>query len=173
MILPPIPSWLPLIALLVSVLSLFLAVMIAAGQRRALRRLMGAVSEPELRQAVLRVASEFEPLTGRVAALEAGLARLGEACTRSLTAPGVVRFQAFDTDGPALSFSVALLDGRRNGVVLTSLHARDRVRLYAKEISAGTSAHALSGEEAHAMELALKGEPALTVDHSAGRRVAP
>ncbi|MEK7519896.1 MAG: DUF4446 family protein [Patescibacteria group bacterium] len=59
----------------------------------------------------------------------------------------MLRFSSFEEGGAHQSFSIALLDGNDNGVVLTSLHMRDSVRLYAKPVERGVSKYPLSQEE--------------------------
>jgi hypothetical protein len=76
------------------------------------------------------------------------------------------RYSAFD-DGGDQSFSLALLDAMRNGVVLTALLARSGARLYAKPVIDARSAYALTAEEQQAVADALRGEAA--VDSGAER----
>ena len=45
------------------------------------------------------------------------------------------------------SFSLALLDGEHNGLIVTSISGRDESRVYAKRVVAGKATHALSEEE--------------------------
>lgn len=68
---------------------------------------------------------------------------------------GVVRFKAFEDIGSDLSYSVALLDNKNDGVVITSIFGRNISTSYAKPISKGTSKYALSDEEIYAMNKAL------------------
>ncbi|MGH2449645.1 MAG: DUF4446 family protein [Chloroflexota bacterium] len=68
---------------------------------------------------------------------------------------GLVRFSPFHDTGGDQSFALALLDGQRNGVVITALHSRSDSRLYAKPIDAGSSPYALTPEEEQAMAKAL------------------
>jgi hypothetical protein len=68
---------------------------------------------------------------------------------------GLVRFNPFEDTGGNQSFALALLDGRGDGFVVSSLHARAGTRVYAKSISRGTSEAALSNEEAEALKQAL------------------
>ncbi len=69
---------------------------------------------------------------------------------------GLVRFNPFEGDtGGNQSFAVALLDGRGDGFVLSSLHARAVTRMYAKAIVKGSSEVALSDEESAAVRQAL------------------
>ena len=57
------------------------------------------------------------------------------------------RFNPFADSGGNHSFSMALLDGQRNGVVITALYARDRTNIFAKNISDGKCQQDLSPEE--------------------------
>jgi hypothetical protein len=68
---------------------------------------------------------------------------------------GLVRFNPFEDTGGNQSFALAMLDGRGDGFVVSSLHARAGTRVYAKAIGAGSSEAALSDEEAEALRLAL------------------
>jgi len=54
------------------------------------------------------------------------------------------------------SFSLALLDGKDTGVVITGLHTRERTRVYMKAIKAGKGEHELSEDEKKALAKALK-----------------
>jgi hypothetical protein len=76
---------------------------------------------------------------------------------------GLVRFNPFDDTGSDQSFVIALLDDRRDGIVLSSLHGRANTRLFAKPVEGGESSHALSDEEAQAIKIAISGtRPAST-----------
>ena len=68
---------------------------------------------------------------------------------------GLVRFNPFEDTGGNQSFALALLDGRGDGFVISSLHARTGTRLYAKAIANGASETALSSEESEALRIAL------------------
>ena len=69
---------------------------------------------------------------------------------------GLIRFNPFQETGGDHSFSIALLDGKDTGVVLTGLHTRERTRVYAKSIKRGKSEHELSNEEKKAFTKAKK-----------------
>jgi hypothetical protein len=69
---------------------------------------------------------------------------------------GVVRFNPFKEMGGDHSFSLALLDGKDNGFVVTGLHTRERTRVYLKSIKKGKSDLELSNEEKKALNLAQK-----------------
>ena len=69
---------------------------------------------------------------------------------------GLVRFNPFSEMGGDHSFSLAILDGRDNGFILTGLHTRERTRVYAKDIKKGKCSIELSSEEKKALILAQK-----------------
>jgi len=50
---------------------------------------------------------------------------------------GVVRFNPFSDTGGSQSFTLALLDGAENGVIMTSLYARTGNRWYIKHVKHG------------------------------------
>ncbi len=65
---------------------------------------------------------------------------------------GIVRFNPFKESGGDQSFSIALLDGNKNGVVITSLYGREGNRIFAKPIKKGKSEYLLTEEEKEAIE---------------------
>ena len=67
----------------------------------------------------------------------------------------VIRYKAFEDVGSDLSFSVALLDGENNGVILTGIYGRDYSTTYAKPIDKGISRYDLSEEELHVLNAAM------------------
>ena len=75
----------------------------------------------------------------------------------SLQHVGIVRFNPFEDTGSDQSFAIALLDDRRDGIVLSSLHGRGQTRVFAKPVEGGESTHQLSDEEAQAIRIAVEG----------------
>lgn len=72
---------------------------------------------------------------------------------------GLVRYDAYSEMGGQQSWSIALLDARRDGAVISCLHARDHARVYLKEVASGVAGQRLSPEEQRAMALALGAPP--------------
>lgn len=71
-----------------------------------------------------------------------------------LRRPGLVRYDAFGDMGGRLSWSLALLDSRGDGVVLTSIHGRSDARSYAKTVKGWVGEQQLSDEEDEAVKQA-------------------
>ena len=73
----------------------------------------------------------------------------------ALTRVGIVRFSAFKDMGSDLSYAVALLDAHNNGVVFSSIFAREDSRTYVKPIEDGHSSYTLTDEEKKAIHDAI------------------
>lgn len=69
----------------------------------------------------------------------------------------VVRYRAFDDVGSDLSFSIALLDDKNDGVVITGIYGRTECTTFAKPIENGISKYDLSDEEKVAIKNAING----------------
>ena len=69
---------------------------------------------------------------------------------------GIVKYDAFSDMSSNLSFSVALLDGNDNGIILTELYSRNTSTVYIRKIEKGLCDIELSNEEKEAIEKAQK-----------------
>ena len=69
---------------------------------------------------------------------------------------GIIRFNPFSEVGGDQSFSIALLDGNDDGLVITSFYTREGNRVYGKPIKNGKSQYAFSQEEIKAIEMAKR-----------------
>jgi len=107
------------------------------------------------------LAGAQQDLAGQLAGERAELARtvqqLSETIGTVLRRVALVRYDAFDDLSGRLSFSLALLDDRGNGITLTSIASPSDTRLYAKSLTAGVGEHPLSPEEEQAVRAALTG----------------
>ena len=101
--------------------------------------------------------ARVEEVRARLGEIDAAQAELQYRSQTSIQHVGLVRFNPFEDTGSDQSFALALLDDRRNGVVISSLHGRTNTRLFAKPVEGGASSHALSDEEAQAIREALGG----------------
>ena len=95
-----------------------------------------------------------ERVVGYVDELAERAARLEARSERAFQRIGLVRFNPFEDTGSNQSFALALLDGRGDGIVISSLHTRSATRMYAKALAGGRADAALSDEESQAVELA-------------------
>ena len=89
-------------------------------------------------------------LTGRLAAAE-------ERLDGAIAYRAMVRYDAYNEMSGQQSTSIALLDARRSGIVVSSIHHRDQARVYAKQVIDGKGELQLSREEEEAVRIALGG----------------
>lgn len=67
----------------------------------------------------------------------------------------IVRYRAFEDVGSDLSYSIALLDNKNDGIILTGIYGRNESTTYAKPIDKGLSRYELSDEEKYVLEDAM------------------
>lgn len=94
----------------------------------------------------------------RLSAAEAHVARLQAQATdidarlrRAVQHVRVLRYGAFADVGGDQSFALAMLDDHGDGVVVSGLHHRNGIRVYAKPLASQRSTYALTAEEAQAV----------------------
>jgi hypothetical protein len=88
-------------------------------------------------------------LTERMGGIEGALLRV-------FSRHGLVRYDAYGEQSGQQSCSLALLDVRGDGFVMTSIHHRDQARLYIRRINGGEPEHRLAPEEEDALAHALR-----------------
>ena len=98
-------------------------------------------------------------LRGRVAQTEQDVRSIQSDIVFHVQRIGIIRFNPFADTGGAQSFTMALLDGANNGIVMTSLYGRSGNRWYVKEVTGGKGKElALSDEEQAAIKAASGGK---------------
>jgi hypothetical protein len=96
-----------------------------------------------------------DDIKAHVSELEKGLATVYRDGKFHLQHIGLIRFNPFSDTGGSQSFTLALLDGHKNGLVITSLYARSGHRWYIKKIEKGKGKDIqLSKEEEEAVKSA-------------------
>lgn len=68
---------------------------------------------------------------------------------------GLVKYDAFNQMGGKLSFSLALLDEKNNGVIINSVHSAEGCYCYSKDVKNGQSKISLGEEEKQALSIAM------------------
>ncbi len=101
------------------------------------------------------ILSQFKDLEMNFERLAQELENFKKESELSIQKIGIIRFNPFSNVGGDQSFSLALLDGDNNGVVITSLYSREENRVYGKPIKKGLSEYPLSEEEKEAIKQAI------------------
>ncbi len=107
--------------------------------------------EPKDLKEILKYISDLEE---RQKDLSSEIEKIKKEGEFSVQKVGIIRFNPFKEVGGDQSFSLALLDAKNDGVVITSLYTREENRVYGKPIKNGESEYLLSEEEKEAMEKA-------------------
>jgi hypothetical protein len=147
------------VALVMALLALGGVVFMLARQQRLLgqyQHLMTGTSGGNLESMLNDHVAEVRSVAERVGDVEQLARRLEKSGFYSFQHLGVVRFNPFHDTGGDQSFAIALVDGHGNGVVLSSLHARDTTRVYAKPLLKWESSYSLTDEEKQSIALAYQ-----------------
>ena len=92
--------------------------------------------------------------------LEERMATAQERIDGCVAYTSLVRYDAMGEMSGQQSSTMALLDARRTGVVVSSILHRDQARVYVKQVREGESELELSPEEVQAIEAAMAATPA-------------
>ncbi|HEY2653558.1 MAG TPA: DUF4446 family protein [Solirubrobacteraceae bacterium] len=148
-------------AVAVIALLLCLALMVRLRRLRADQRVIIGDGSQDLVAHAAALRQQFEVLYEYVQDMAAGLTSRVEAAEQRLDQAiaysALVRYDAYGEMSGRQSTSIVLLDARRTGLVLSSIHHRDQARLYAKQVHEGRPELELSPEESEAIRLALEG----------------
>lgn len=116
-----------------------------------LRKLTKGNDGKNLEKHVGQILKDYE----QFAALKKKIDTIDERLSGSIRGVGVVRFNPFQGSGSSKqSFAAAFLTEKGNGVVLSTLHARESLSIFSKEVANFASENELTDEETQALEKA-------------------
>ena len=151
-------------AAVAALIALLLAIVLAVRLRRlraAQSAVLGAQGNQDLVTYVQNVGDGFTDLREWV---EAALAQVDERLAGAsdridgcIAYRSLIRYDAYGEMSGHQSSSVALLDARKSGVVISSILHRDQARVYVKQLTDGVPTLELSPEEQEAVDTALAG----------------
>ncbi|MDD9270844.1 DUF4446 family protein [Paenibacillus sp. GCM10023248] len=144
----------------VLILILFIYVIVLSTKLSSLRkqyvRMMNGSQAENMEQLVIDMQSEINAQKAESAMTSAHVETIRQSLTKMKSKVAIHRYNAFQDGGSNLSFTVAILDDYQDGVVLTGIHSREQMYLYAKPIQNGQSTFTLSPEEKEAISQTLK-----------------
>ena len=144
---------------LIGILGLWLAVLTVGLWRyiRHYNRLTKKTGKQGLKSILEEILRFIQQNQKDVLDLEKKYQKLDKESVRYLQKVGFLRFNPFSDTGGEQSFILTILDGKGDGMVISSLHSRGTTRLYAKEIEKGESrTFGLSKEEEQVINKLLK-----------------
>ena len=153
-----------LAAAAVSLAALLTAIVLAVRLRRlrsAQSAVLGAHGNQDLVTYVQSVGDGFTDLRewveGALGQVDERLSVVSERIDGCIAYRSLIRYDAYGEMSGHQSSSVALLDARKSGVVISSILHRDQARVYVKQLMDGVPSLELSPEEQEAVDTALAG----------------
>jgi len=133
------------------VLSIFLFIIFSF-----FRKLSKGIKEPDIKKTLNKILAAETKNQSEIQEIKREIQNIKHSDLKHIQKVSLVRFNPFKEIGGDHSFCFALLDGKENGAIITTLHTRDRTRIYAKTIKNGKSEFELSNEEKKALLKAQK-----------------
>ncbi len=146
------------LALLVVALAVWVVFLEARHRQLAasFRALMTGRGGADLEATLLGFVARMDRIEQVTQAMESRVATLQVQQPYHVQHIGVVRFNPFADKGGDQSFVLAILDDHADGAVISALHSRSDVRVYAKPVVGGQSTYTLTQEEREAIARAMK-----------------
>ena len=108
------------------------------------------------------ISEDINNYMDRIIALEEALSETHSYCKQlenkikgCVQKVGIIRYNAYNDAGKDLSFAVALLDEKNNGVVFNGIYSREMSNIYAKPVIDGQCKYNLTEEEKNALNKAI------------------
>ena len=105
-----------------------------------------------LEEVMIELGSQMKELKNTQEAINNHLVKVDSRLDKSIRSVETIRFNPFLDAGSNQSFAISFLNDEGNGVVMSSLYARDRMSIFAKPIINGKSDFELSAEEKEVLE---------------------
>jgi hypothetical protein len=120
------------------------------------RRFTKGAKEQDLTKVLEKILSTQDFNTEETRRLKIKLDQLEEDALFHIQKVELLKFNPFKEIGGEHSFTLAFLNKKGSGVIVTGLHTRESTRIYAKTVENGKSEVTLSGEEERVLTRALK-----------------
>ncbi len=118
---------------------------------RANKELLGQAQGSNLEEILNSQNKNLKTVQDKIRALKDSVKKLEEKLDFTVQKVNIVRFNPFADEGGDQSFSIALLDRHKSGVVISNLHSSTGDRIYAKPVFGGQSKYQLTKEELEAI----------------------
>lgn len=125
-------------------------------QKGELNKLFPKENDADIRQKFQELIDEVDGFDKKEQAFIKHLADFKKESLGFLQKVALMRFNPYSDTGGDQSASIALLDGRLNGFILTSMHSRAGTRVYTKKVTKGKSEIELSAEEQQVLSEAIE-----------------
>src|SRR3989344_7250391 len=114
---------------------------------KRLKKIFRGNKAKDLEETILGLRDEVKKLDSARIKADTQISELRNKLAKSIRGVETVRFNPFPDQGSNQSFAIGLLDEEGDGVVLSSLYARERMSIFAKPVKSGKSEYELTEEE--------------------------
>lgn len=116
------------------------------------RKFFAGTKARNLEKVMLELGEQMKELKENQIKMSDHLIIVDKRLNKSIRSIEMIRFNPFIDAGSNQSFAISLLNDEGDGVVMSSLYARDRMSIFAKPIKNGKSEFELSAEEKEVLE---------------------
>lgn len=124
--------------------------------KKKYKKMMAGVDGGNLERVINGHVEEVSMVVSEQKELRREIERIDETLAKAITRIAVVRFDAFDGMASDLSYCIAMLDSKNNGIVISGIFGREDSRTYVKPIVEGESSYKLTNEEEKALREAMR-----------------
>jgi hypothetical protein len=121
-----------------------------------LKKMFAGTKARNLEEMIVIVGKKINQIEEKEKEIDKHLIKVDDRLNKSIRKIETIRFNPFIDAGSNQSFAIALMNDEGNGVVMSSLYARDRMSIFAKPIVNGKSEFELSSEEKEVLDKAIK-----------------
>ncbi len=116
------------------------------------RKFFAGTKARNLEEVMIKLGDQMKELKETQIEINKHLVTVDKRLDKSIRSVETIRFNPFLDAGSNQSFAISFLNDEGNGVVMSSLYARDRMSIFAKPITNGKSEFELSTEEKEVLE---------------------
>jgi len=116
------------------------------------RKFFAGTKARNLEDVMIKIGEQMKDLKETQIVINKHLVTVDKRLDKSIRSIETIRFNPFLDAGSNQSFAISFLNDEGNGVVMSSLYARDRMSIFAKPITGGKSEFELSTEEKEVLE---------------------
>lgn len=122
---------------------------------RRIRKFFAGTKANNLEGVMLQISKQISELKNTQIEINKHLDIADKRLDKSIRNVEMVRFNPFMDAGSNQSFAISFMNDEKNGVIVSSLYARDRMSIFAKPIINGKSEFELTVEEKEVLEKSI------------------
>lgn len=120
-----------------------------------LKKFFAGTKAKNLEDVMIEISRQISELKNTQITINSHLITIDKRLNKSIRKIETIRFNPFTDGGSNQSFAISFINDEGDGVVMSSLYARDRMSIFAKPIVKGKSEFELSQEEKEVLEKSI------------------